>query len=120
MRYALTTILTGFVFTACSASEGKTFSDFNDLMWTEFLEHCQARPEYISRKRAGTLDKYCLCVFDRTMKGLTKKERITAGFYLYGETSEGYMDRHSIDVQDVMHSMMPAAQAIDKAVKSCR
>ena len=89
-------------------------------MRTEFLDHCQDRPEYTSRKRAGTLDKYCLCIFGKTMKGLTEEERIVAGFYLYGETSEGYLNRYKFDVQEAMNSMMPASRAIDKAVKSCR
>jgi len=120
MRYTLIAVLAGGMLHGCSASEDKPLSLSENPMRTEFLEHCQARPEYNSRKRAGTLDKYCRCIFDKTMKMLTEKERIAAGFYLYGETSEGYMDRYQVDIQDAVDGMMPASQAIGEAVKSCR
>jgi len=119
MRYALIVILTGLLFGACTAPHDKASTTVNYPMRTEFLQHCQARPEYASRKRAGTLDKYCLCVFDKTMEGLTEKERIAAGFYLFGEASEDYIDRYPIDIMDAMDAMMPASEAISKAVKSC-
>ncbi|WP_371397937.1 hypothetical protein [Fretibacter rubidus] len=54
------------------------------------------------------------------MKGLTEEERTVAGFYLYGSSSEGYMERYPYDVQDAVDNMMTASQAIDHAVKSCR
>lgn len=122
MNYTLTITLTltCFLLSACSRGGEKSSSNSDTPMRTEFLDHCQDRPEYTSRKRARTLDKYCLCVFDRTMKNLTEEERIVAGFYLYGETSEGYLKRYPFNVQDAANGMMAASQAIDKAVKSCR
>lgn len=120
MQYALTTLPLCLLLSACLPDEIKPFGNSNNVMRTEFLEHCQDLPENISRKRAGTLDKYCFCIFDKTMKGLTEEERTVAGFYLYGSSSEGYMERYPYDVQDAVDNMMTASQAIDHAVKSCR
>lgn len=120
MQYVLTTTLICCLLAACSSGNERLFTKLNDPMRAEFMEHCQDRPEYTSRKRAGTLDKYCLCIFDKTMKGLTEEERIVAGFYLYGETSEGYQKRYPFDVLEAANSMMTASKAINKAVKSCR
>ena len=115
-----TTIFLTSLLVACSPGNETIASKSNNPMRAEFLEHCQDRPEYASRKRAGTLDKYCLCVFDKTMKGLSEDERIAAGFYLYGGTSEGYLKRYPFNVQDAANGMMTASQAINKAVNSCR
>ena len=115
MRYVLTMTIISGCLTACSSGDR-----VNDPMRAEFLEHCQTRPEYKARKRAGTLDKYCLCVFDKTMKDLTEEERIVAGFYLYGESSDDYLNRYPIEVNKAGNIMATASQAIDKAVKSCR
>ena len=119
MQYVKTTTFFCCLLAACSPGDETLASKTDNPMRAEFLEHCQDRPEYASRKGAGTLDKYCLCVFDKTMKGLSEEERIAAGFYLYGETSEGYLNRYPIDVQAAATSMTAASQAIGKAVKSC-
>lgn len=116
--FCVATIMLGSL-AACSPGADTRLDAHDTPMRAEFLKHCKARPEYTSLKRAGTLETYCACVFDKTMNSLPEDAWVVAGFYLYGETSEGYMDRHPFDVQDAAEHMGTAAQAIGNAVKSC-
>ena len=90
-----------------------------DPMRAEFMESCAARPEYVSKRRDGTIDRYCGCVFDRTMKGLTEEQRILAGFYLYGEQSEAFKSRYEMN-PDSLQYMGVVSKAIGNAAKVCR
>ena len=97
--------------------------DNADLMQEEFMESCRARPEYVSRKRAGTLDKYCKCIFDVTMRGLTDPERAFAGFYLYGEQHEAFQTRFTARFKDApfdAEAMGAAVKAVGRAAETCR
>lgn len=112
------------IIAACAGCSSETSIPASDTlsksaMRVEFMNSCLNRPEYVARKRAGTLDPYCSCIFNKTMKGLSQEEQITAGFYLYGETHTEFRERLKTSPINP-ESMMPATQAIDKAVKVCR
>ncbi len=108
---------------SCSAQiDGLSGMKDNELtaqMRPEFMASCDARPEYASRKREGTLPEFCQCIFDSTLKDLSDPERIIAGIYLYGESDPDYAKRYEMAVPD--GAMMAAASvAIDRAVKRCK
>lgn len=111
---ALLSLSALLVFSACSETQ-----DISDPMRTEFLSACEARPEYERKRRDGTIDRYCGCLFDRTMKGLTEDQRILAGFYLYGEQSEAFKTRYTLS-PDLMEHIGLVSKAIDRAAKTCR
>lgn len=122
-------VLLSSILLACCAPESDS-QQYNDglhtvtpdelsVMRVEFMESCQARPEYIRKKRAGTLDKHCNCIFKTTMHGLPEDEQRTAAIYLYGETHEAFLERFRADPPPT--DAMPAAvKAVAKAAKVCR
>lgn len=117
-------LLFSMIFLINAACAGDTPSSQMDsanqyLMRQEFMTNCQARPEYISQKRAGTLDRLCTCIFDKTMHGLSEEEQVTAGFYLYGETHDSFRERLKTKPINP-DTMMPAAEAVGKAARLCR
>jgi len=105
----------------CTAGETPAAKPPGELskMRTEFIDHCQNRPDHKAKKRAGTLEKYCSCIFKTTMRGLTQNEQLIAAFYLYGEKDDAF--RQKIQTQTPnFDGMGTAAEAIEKAVKRCR
>ncbi|WP_026942785.1 hypothetical protein [Hellea balneolensis] len=125
MRILLLSFVVMFVL-ACSPSKSgatqeiaKTETNITVLMRTEFMEACQAKPEYLRKRRNGTIEKHCKCIFKEAMKGLSDEERIVAGFYLYGEQHEGFKKRLHNRPPD-LDAMVPAVKAIGRAAKKCR
>jgi len=89
------------------------------MLQTEFMKSCRARPEYISKRRAGTLDKHCTCVFKTTMRGLSEDEQRTAALYLYGESNDGFRKRYQENPPN-LDAMPGAVNAVAKAAQRCR
>ena len=100
-----------------SADENDPFSMSN--MRAKFYDRCQNRIEYQSKKRAGTLDKHCKCIFDRTMRGLSKDEQRIAAGYLYGNNDEAFREALRSDPPD-LDAMPAAVEAVGRAAQKCR
>lgn len=88
------------------------------LMRSEFMDSCRVRPEYARRKKTGTLDNHCKCIFKTAMTGRSEDEQMTIAFYLYGEKNKAFQDRFRANPPD-LDAMVPAVKAIEKAVKKC-
>lgn len=112
-----TLLVTGSLISACSAASNSS----NDPYRVEYLAACESRPNMKS-KDVDKVKKYCRCIYDKTMKGLSDEEIMTARFYLMGQSGidvEAREDFTSRDITIVANTMMPASNAIGDAVKAC-
>lgn len=89
----------------------------NDPIRDEFVEACIGRIEY----RSMPLEKrtaYCECGYDKTMRGLSDREKQFARFYLLEQVGVNVQSRGLITEPD-MDAMVKASNAIGNAVKRC-
>lgn len=94
-------------------------SDVYKLMHGEFMDSCRLRPEYARKKKAGTLDTHCACIFKTAMSGLSEDEQLVTAFYLYGEQHEAFRARLS-EIKPNYDAMPAAVKAVGRAAKKCR
>ena len=82
---------------------------------------CPSQKTYQSRPKDKVL-KYCACVYDQTLKGLTEDEAMTARFYLLGQSGIDVKNRREFvdrDITVVADTMGIASRALGEAVKAC-
>lgn len=120
----ISVIAAGIVSCAAEQNVGPLPAANNDpfsmpTMRANFYDRCQNRIEYQSRKRTGTLDKHCKCIFDKTMRGLSKDEQRIAAGYLYGNNDEAFREALRSDPPD-LDAMPAAVEAVGRAAKRCR
>lgn len=110
-------VLFSFCLAGCGGNDAKS----NDPFRAEFLTACAAQTIYRS-KPVNRITQYCACVYDKTLKGLTPEEAMTARFYLLGQSGIDTAARTefaSRDLDAVAPTMAPASAAIGKAVRAC-
>ncbi len=83
----------------------------------EMINACPEKREYKSRD-PERVKRYCGCVYDNAMKGLSEAEQSAAKFYLLGQTTD-IQNRPEFKTMD-LDAMGPASEAIGKAVEVCR
>ena len=116
-NFKIYTALLAMVLTACSPSD----STSNDPFRTEYLAACENQSFY-KRKPVDKVQKYCRCVYDKTLRGLSDDEKMAARFYLMAQSGIDVQNREeftSIDPVVAADSMVPASNAIGEAVKAC-
>ena len=99
---------------ACSASKNNSA---NDPFRQEFVTACPNQPTY-QRHTPKQMNRYCGCIYDKTMKGLSEAEQKVARFYLFGQSGIDMKSRAEYRDMD-LSAMGTASAAIGHAVKSC-
>ena len=109
--YVLWAIMT---LSACSNPHANAPDDPNRR---EIVTACSEQKIYRSKPTEKT-QRYCGCIYDKTMKNLTADEQLVARFYLGGQIGLNFKDRPEFKSMDIS-AMGTASEAIGKAVAKC-
>jgi|GEM_PF-3268296 len=95
----------------------ETVSPSKDPAKAEMIAACIEYPSY-KRRGPERAARYCSCVYDNTMRGLTEEEQLVARFYLLGQIGINTRERDEYKKMDIS-VIGTAANAIGEALKRC-